>query len=569
LLQRGKPPQHSDFPTYQNYGFQNRHGLKVNSKKHNLRIEYMSVWILTTGNSDVRLKHDRNWNTLFTTISDNLECQEFASATPINPKDKREGYTVPARVLGLTYSNQSEHFNDLEFPLIETFFTKIEQDNIRLEKIIILLTDQSNLFSEEQRLNEKCAYWQDTIDLEFLLIKYFTNKFEGKYNVPIEFITLTPQSTEGLDYWDATLKLVETEFSKLQISQVKTVYVSHQAGTPAISSAVQFVSLGKFINVKFLVSNQYYDSDYNQQSEAKLIDSSQYWRGIQIQKAKQLITSGFPGAALKMLEAIERIKPETLDELRKMVDFFNLHSVDRDNTKDFEIAYASQRIVDSLDLIGFFFNQNNYLQGISLLAAAQETFLKVAILNETAKIANKYRGVTASEFLQWDNEGLSLTDISKSQNITWSKIDELNTIKEDIFKLLKFPVDKDYFKRYDRGEVIFKTNANNVMLEWLKNLNPKLQTWANLKWSCDYYKDRESDLRNQLMHNLRGMEDSDVIDYLLGYSKVKPNNIATVVIDAYSQNVKKPFLEAIALLKLPCDKGKLQKRLNAIADDLV
>jgi hypothetical protein len=35
--------------------------------------------------------------------------------------------------------------------------------------------------------------------------------------------------------------------------------------------------------------------------------------------------------------------------------------------------------------------------------------------------------------------------------------------------------------------------------------------------------------------------------------------------DAYSHEVKKPFLEAIALLKLLCDKGKLQKRLNAIA----
>ncbi|PAX52130.1 hypothetical protein [Brunnivagina elsteri] len=532
----------------------------------------MSVWILTTGNSDVRLKHERNWNRLFTAISSNLECEEFASATPINPKDKREGYTVPARVLGLTYTDQPNHFDDLEFPLIDTFFTKIEKDNIELEEIIILLTDQSNLFCEEQRLNEKCAYWQDTISLKPLLIKYFANKFENKfenkYNVPIKFITLTPQSTEGLDYWDATLDLVKAEFSKLQISQVKAVYISHQAGTPAISSAVQFVSLGKFKNVKFLVSNQYYDSDYNQQSEAKIIDSSQYWRGIQIQKAKQLIVTGFPGTALKMLDGITQISQTTLDELRKMVDFFNLHSVERDNTKDFEIANASQRIIDSLDLIRFFFNQNNYLQGISLLAAAQETFLKVAILNETAKIQNKYRGVAVSEFLQWDNEGLSLINMSKSQNITWSKIDELNTIKEDIFKLLKFPVDKDYFKRYDRGEVIFKTNANNVMLEWLKKLNPELQTWANLKWSCDYYKDRESDLRNQLMHNLRGMEDSDVIDYLLGYSKVKPNNIATVI-DTYSQNVKKPFLEAIALLKLPYKPGKLQKKLNAIADNLV
>ncbi len=432
-------------------------------------------------------------------------------------------------------------------------------------------------------------YWQDTLTLEPIFEWYFQEKFKLK---PI-FLKLQPLEGQGLDHWDKTYRLVEATLQSITYNPLKPVYVSHQAGTPAISSAVQFVSLNKFNKkVKFILSNQYYDIAYNQELKAEEVDynehspsqeteytqlakpeevsndTSEYWRSIQIQKAKQLVTSGFPGAALKMIEGIERVKPETLDDLKKMVNFFNLHSVDRDNTKDFEIANASQRIVDSLDLIGFLFNQNNYLQGISLLAAAQETFLKVAILSETVKITNEYRGVAVSEFLQWDNEGLALIDIYKFKNkFAWSNINELNTVKEDILNLLKFPVDKNYFKRFDRGEVIFKTNANNVMLEWLHKLKPELRTWVNLEWSCDYYKDRESDLRNQLMHNLRGMEDSDVIEYLLGYPKVKPS--ITTVMDAYSKNVKKPFLDAIELLKLPCDKGKLQKRLNAISSEMI
>jgi hypothetical protein len=552
----------------------------------------MSIWIVTTGNSDIILKHDKNWvsgRNLYGKIRNDLECKKFSQPNQIDKDNIKAGYTSPARVLGLVYGNQPDSYSDLEFPLLDTFSKYFQEKQIRLDKVILLLTDQEKIFQEEQKCYRISPYWQDTLTLEPIFERYFQQKFKLK---PI-FLKLQPLEGQGLDHWDKTYKLVEATLQGIEYNPLKPVYVSHQAGTPAISSAVQFVSLNKFNKkVKFILSNQYYDIAYNQELKAEEVDynqqlpseeiesqeveytqlakpeevsndTSEYWRSIQLQKAKQLITSGFPGTALKMVEGIERIKPETLNELKKMVDFFNLHSVDRDNTKDFEVGNASQRIVDSLDLIGFFFNQNNYLQGISLLAAAQETFLKVAILSETAKIPNKYDGVAVSEFLQWDNEGLFLIVENK---FALSNVNELNTLKKDILKLLKFPVDNKYFKRYDQGELIFKTNANNVMLAWLNNLKPSLQTWANLKWSCDYYKDRESDLRNQLMHNLRGMEDSDAIGYLLGYPKVKPSIIT--VMDAYNKNVQKPFLDAIELLKLPCDKGKLQKRLNAIAQSL-
>jgi hypothetical protein len=73
--------------------------------------------------------------------------------------------------------------------------------------------------------------------------------------------------------------LVQQAFSSIEIDKNTTVYVSHQAGTPAISSAVQFVSLARFgKQVKFLVSNEY------NPSLTKVIDASQYLKGIQVQR---------------------------------------------------------------------------------------------------------------------------------------------------------------------------------------------------------------------------------------------------------------------------------------------
>ena len=519
----------------------------------------MSTWILTTGNSDIRLKHDKNWGDLFDNVRDKFECEQI-KPLPINPTNKEEGYIAPARALGLVYSNQADYYENLVFPLIDTFCSIIKRDNIKLDKIIVFLTDQSNIFEEWQRLNEKCPYWQDTLTLDSLLIKYF----QDNLNITPEFKTLKPKSQEGLDHWNATLKLIEIELESLNIDS-ETVYISHQAGTPAISSAVQFASLGKFKNVQFLLSNQYYDENYNQQAEPEIVNSSEYWRGIQIQKAKQLILSGFPGAALKILEEIKGIAPNVQDELEKMVNYFNLNAIDRSSTQDFTIENATQRIINSLDLINFFFNHKNYLQGVALLAAAQETFLKVAILKKISRITKEHNGVSVSGLIVWFNEGLSLVDTNDlSTKFSWNNVKELNQLKQNILQLLEFPTTESYFYYYDkRGELFFKTNTNNAMLTWLSLLEPKFEAWENLTWSCNYYKDRESDLRNQLMHNLRGMEDDDVIKYLLGQNNKIPNN--ATVIEVYEQDVKKPFTKAIKLLHLHYKSEDLQNQLQKIA----
>lgn len=248
----------------------------------------MTTWIVTTGNSDIILKHEKNWGSLYGEVRYDLECTEFSSPLPLDPKDKSAGYKIPARVLGLVYGNQPNYYSDLKFPLLDTYHQYFEANKIKPERIIILLTDQTKIFQQDQILYERCPYWQDTCTIQPLLERYFQDKFN--YQPEFSYLTLTPTNPEkGIDNWEKTLALVEATLSQLEYNPIKTVYISHQAGTPAISSAVQFVSLGRFKNVKFLVSNEYFDENYQQQSKSEAIESSNYWRGMQIQKAQALL----------------------------------------------------------------------------------------------------------------------------------------------------------------------------------------------------------------------------------------------------------------------------------------
>ncbi|BAZ87396.1 hypothetical protein [Dolichospermum compactum] len=516
----------------------------------------MSIWIVTTGNSDIILKHNNSWGKLHNDAIDNnkLERWHFSSALPID-----NGYTVPARILGTVYENQSEedYKNDLEFPLFDTYFQYLTNKNIKIDKIIILLTDQCQIFSdEEQRLNEKSPYWKDTCTLKPLLRWYFKNV---KFTCKLEFQTLNPeQIDQGIDNWDATLSLVEAKLTELNIDSNQEVYVSHQAGTPAISSAVQFITIGKFKKVQFLVSNEYFNEDHETKSKSNIVESSRYQRGIQIQKAKQLIISGFPGAALKILDGIDGINSNCINELKNLVDFFNLNTPLIDDSDDLNVIPATQRIVDTLDLIGFFFNQKNYLPGIALLAAAQETFLKAAIVSKTAMIDEtiNFRGNSCkvSDLITWISLGLYLNESVRYEG---------SPFKKTILQKLKFPVNKVRLESEDDFNV---TNRNFALLNWLKNLDAQFfqLSWKLLEWSCQKKRNGEYDLRNQLMHNLRGVKDSEVIDYLLGYEEHQVYDVMT----AYNNYVKQPFLKSIDHFGLAHKREKLPKKLEKIASSI-
>lgn len=534
----------------------------------------MSIWIITTGNSDVILKHDRTWGRLYDEVSDHLECSDFGSASRINPDDQEAGYTVPARVLGLVYENQPEEYykDDLHFPLLDTYLGYFTNKNIELERIIILLTDQSQIFiNEEQRLHQKSPYWKDTCTLKPLFEWYFQ---KTKFTCQPEFEYLVPHDLgKGIDHWDATLSLVEDKLHHLQINADNKVYVSHQAGTPATSSAVQFITVGKFQQVEFLVSNEYIDENYELKSDYDAIESSRYQRGMQIQKAQQLLKKGLPAAAKEILTGIADDK--TIKEINEIADLFNINNSLFQGRK-FDMQSGVDRIITALDLIEIFFKQGNYIQGIAILNATQETFLKVALLSQVKKIGDLT--IKLSDFLNWTEEGL----IIKSQQDLHKKNNPLQPI--DMLKKIQFPAPESYQSDFiywqdyiNNKNKKFKLQRNNKQLEWLMALRPEFRCWNLLDWSCKYERERSDDLRNQLLHNLLGVTQDDVIKYLVGYDKQLINLLnqdkgnKNLVVQAYQEYVKKYFIKALNLLGLWKEStinNRLEKKLNCIADSL-
>ncbi|MBF2029761.1 MAG: hypothetical protein IGS48_23900, partial [Oscillatoriales cyanobacterium C42_A2020_001] len=191
-------------------------------------------------------------------------------------------YRMAARVLGLVYEKLDKSIiEQLEFPLLQQFQQKLKNKQVSISQIMVLISDQSRVFEEKERDSHYCPYWQDTCLLYPILADYLQQQFPAAEIMPL---LLEPESaTEGLDNWNEVLALVQRKIGALTV-EPETAYVSHQAGTPAISSAVQFASLAKFGDrVRFLVSNEY------RPEQTGFVESSSYLRGIQIEQAKKLL----------------------------------------------------------------------------------------------------------------------------------------------------------------------------------------------------------------------------------------------------------------------------------------
>lgn len=238
----------------------------------------MKIWLVTTGSSDVQLTTDEHWRVWFRPIQHNYYRLAFEPTQTI--PDDEEPYRIPPRVLGNVYNNCPEEvWEYLTFPLLQEFTRTLQAEPIA--QIILLLTDQENIFDDKERDNARCPYWQDTCTLLPIFKRYFQEHFPTTDLVPI---VLRPQAGEsGLDDWDHVLDVVRKSLTAVEVAPT-TVYVSHQAGTPAISSAVQFTSLARFRgDVQFLVSNEY------RPEQTRMIPQSTYLRGIQLQEAKALL----------------------------------------------------------------------------------------------------------------------------------------------------------------------------------------------------------------------------------------------------------------------------------------
>ena len=248
----------------------------------------MNIWIVTTGNSDVKLKTDEHWGTLFRKVRSQLYNRQFTPTQPPNTDDD-EPFIVPARAMGMVYGTQltDEYYQDLHFPLLDAFSAKLlEKGRTNPDRIIVILTNQEVVFDDQERTIDKSPYWQDTCTLKPIFERYFLEKFPKVQS--IDYLELKPKSKdEGLDNWNKALFLVQQALSSLEFDKNANVYVSHQAGTPAISSAVQFDCLAKFgKKVKFLVSNEY---EEKLAEKGDFIESSTYLQGMQVQEAKALL----------------------------------------------------------------------------------------------------------------------------------------------------------------------------------------------------------------------------------------------------------------------------------------
>jgi hypothetical protein len=626
----------------------------------------MNIWITTIGNSDIQIKDKKNWMNLGRKAQNRLRSSGYTnySQPELNQIEKESDNTKkeyvfvsPSRILGIIYSQDvldeessithRSYYNDLLFPLLDNFTNKLKDIEVKLDKIIYLLTDQQNIFPENKR-SKKCPYWQDTITIQPILEEYFKQNFSESEQ---EYLALKPsrenndEDSIGLDDWNDVLTLVQEQIAKISVNENDTVYVSHQAGTPAISSAVQFTTLACFgKQVKFLVSNE-----FNNQLTS-IIEGSNYLKGIQIQQAKQLIKSGTPGAAQELLD-VNRIKidQETNSELEELVNIFNIKNPGstENDSNDFTVAVAIKRVIRALDLVEKYFEQKNYIQGITLLAAAHEAFMKAGIFHKLSESNINIWDHKVFNFLIWNNKGFVFADDQELDNSIYQNIqqqfhdffaneysrkskmyaelspclkkeyeqnfiDKLggklqfndiqyqrnkeNILKEklkiEILEKLQFPLDtnqwqlklwEQWYKRWfgsskerEKNYVRLSSIGSNLaMYQWLLNLTEQepITPWGLLRFIGEFKREREDDKRSQIMHNLRGVEEKDVIKYLKGLdnseSQESDNSETNDVIKVYRTKVKEPFIQAIEYLGLyEEEKPNLEERLNNLARKL-
>ena len=489
----------------------------------------MTTWIITTGNSDIQLNTNANWmrgERLFEKAKNNkplCNCQgEGKDFANLKRENDTKCFPVAARVLGLVYQGHEHCYSDLVFPLLDGLIKEF-QDQEFPDRVYIILTDQEKLFETSDIKNSPCPFWQDTCTLKPLFEWYFQTKLKLKP----DFITLQPSvNNRGLDHWDQVLTLVTEELTKIQQDDV--FYISHQASTPAISSAVQFVSIGYFSNVKFLIVNRYYEEN-EIITIHEIIPSSSYWKQLQIQKAKKLITDGFPGSALALLKEVEYNNSEKIKELESYIDLFNMKTIDTGD--EFEPTQAIERVRKTLDLIEYFLKQENYLQGITLLNAAQETFLKASISLYLQK--HIPRG-----FKEWNEKGLLLN--SKETKI------------QEVIKQLQLSNQRNY--KFQSPHELFP-----LLKEFRKPRDDNY--WQLLIWSSIRDREHEFDRRNQLMHNLRGVKKEEMILYLtdpeelrkyledkVSYCNSQRINLDQSVDEVYRNEIKGKFISALKTL---------------------
>ncbi|QIZ71670.1 hypothetical protein [Oxynema aestuarii] len=458
----------------------------------------MNLWIVTIGSSDIQLHSDATnkqqgrsqgemsdeiWSYWYEDGIKNEHCYSVVFEPKRAFEDKDENYRIASRVLGNVYElsdedTRTEIFDYLTFPLLSKFIKRLQSIDVP-NKIALLLTDQSQIFSsEEQRQDIKSPYWDDTCKLEPILKRYFEKEFP---NVELELMTLklTPDEQPGLDDWNKVLELVQTELDAIKI-EPDTVYVSHQAGTPAISSAVQFMSLARFRNnVQFLVSNEY-------TQQTRTIYRSTYLGAIQRQEAQALLEQhNYAG-----IRNILGLTADSLDEKAKSIKYL-LDAAEQWNFAEFQKFKTIVQKRKLLEIKEFPWYQSGY----------ESAYLAVVRLEQGSTVDALFHSFRAAEgsiskFLEKRYQSHIYRDPNHGPQVEISIRQEL----PNYFNSLSQP-NKHKFERHQKIGLY-----GDPLYDLFKEARTEAKNHPDIKVVWEVAKSE----RNNLFHRLDGLQESEL-----------------------------------------------------------
>ena len=461
----------------------------------------MNIWIITTGSSDVQLKNN-NFDKLRAKVHNQLETHKQFS--PAKSKDGKR-FLFPARAMGKVYGSAiDQNYGDLVFPLLDNFWSLFTEKEITPQRIIVLVTDQSQFFKDKaSEINQVFSpYWQDTCTLEPLLRHYFV----GKSTVNPEFLTLEANKS-GLDNWNEVLDLVQKKLADLKdIPQNATVYVSHQAGTPAISSAVQFASLAQFGDrVEFLVSSE------QDRTLTDTVKSGSYLRGIKKEQAKILLKhhdyAGVRNLLSKYLDSEAELLLDAAIQWNfaefgkcknklKEHPYFALAVEDRTREENwwwtaYEAAYLGIVRLEQGNTVEAFFHSFRSFEGIFASWGKHELrnrfgeYLKVR--NNISYLDLAVLDVTEEEYFS----GKKLKELKKELK---TRQDELRNKKKEEILMLDMAMLCKFFKAYRYQD--YKDNCKELKIFW-----------------DDDKQNNVSEKRNLIVHQIQGMSKEDLMSF--------------------------------------------------------
>lgn len=444
----------------------------------------MNVWIITTRGSDVQLKNKDRWNTLSSKVSSKLGTSKQFSFSESEQSGKKL-WRYPSRAMGIVYGEAfAEHYNDLDFALLNCFSGYLKDENIELNRIIVVLTDQSDFVSVADKNKTAHPYWQDTCTLKPILQHYLENLFpDVVIDSERDFPVLKPKSgSVGLDDWNEVLNLVKQEFRKLDIPENAKVYVSHQAGTPAISSAVQFSSLARFRNnVQFLVSNEY-------DRKTETISNSNYLRAIQLQEATALLER-YDYAGVRDILGLTKTDPSNPEEKRIK---YMLDAGEQWNFAEFQkfkkIVERNLRSVNSFPW---------YQSGFE---SAYLAWVRLEQGSTVDALFHSFRAVEGT-VIKWAEKRYSSHVVKDSKYGLQIKLSICQELP-DYFYALSDNLQKNFQKWGKLGLY------GDQLYELLKQARPDWKNHPDIKIVWEVAKKE----RNNCFHRLEGLQESEVFD---------------------------------------------------------